>query len=74
MNYAISLGLGFGAIVETDLNKNGTDLLRGYRGAWYLGVGLAASGIILTMFFALHEYRKSIPMKNKAASREEYLA
>ncbi|KAF4207515.1 hypothetical protein CNMCM8927_002920 [Aspergillus lentulus] len=71
MNYAISLGLGFGAIVETDFNKNGTDLLRGYRGAWYLGVGLAASGIILTMFFALHEHRKSIPTKKNAASGEE---
>lgn len=71
MNYAISLGLGFGAIVETDLNRNGTDLLRGYRGAWYLGVGLAASGIILTMFFALHEHRKSIPTKKNAASGEE---
>lgn len=71
MNYAISLGLGFGAIVEIDLNKNGTDLLRGYRGAWYLGVGLAASGIILTILFALYEHRKSIRTKKKIASREE---
>ena len=67
MNYSISLGLGFGAIVETSLNKGGTDLLRGYRGAWYLGVGLAASGIILTMFFALHEHGKSVRAKKKAA-------
>lgn len=71
MNYAISLGLGFGAIVETNLNKNGTDLLRGYRGAWYLGVGLAAFGIILTLLFALHEHRKSIQTKKKAALGEE---
>ncbi|GFF56619.1 drug resistance protein YOR378W [Aspergillus udagawae] len=71
INYAVFLGLRFGAIVETNLNKNGTDLLRGYRGAWYLGVGLAASGIILTIFFALHEHRKSIPTKKKAALVEE---
>ncbi|KAL4948791.1 major facilitator superfamily domain-containing protein [Aspergillus filifer] len=71
MNYSISLGLGFGAIVETNLNKGGADLLRGYRGAWYLGVGLAASGIILTMFFALHEHRKSVRAKKKAALADE---
>ncbi|KAL4885428.1 major facilitator superfamily domain-containing protein [Aspergillus karnatakaensis] len=67
MNYAISLGLGFGAIVETHLNKNGSDLLRGYRGAWYLGVGLSGSGIILTLFFALHEHRKSVRTKKVGA-------
>lgn len=71
MNYAISLGLGLGAIVETNLNKNETDLLRGYRGAWYLGVGLAASGIILTIIFALYEHRRSIRTKKKVASGQE---
>ncbi|KAL4963781.1 MFS transporter [Aspergillus stella-maris] len=71
MNYSISLGLGFGAIVETSLNKGGTDLVRGYRGAWYLGVGLAASGIILTLFFALHEHGKSVRAKRKAALADE---
>jgi hypothetical protein len=71
MDYAISLGLGFVAIVETGLNKNGTDLLRGYRGAWYVGIGLAAPVIILTMFFALHEHRKSTRTKKQVASGEE---
>ncbi|KAE9569111.1 hypothetical protein CGMCC3_g14662 [Colletotrichum fructicola] len=33
MNYATSLGLGLGALVETNSNRNGTDLLRGYGGA-----------------------------------------
>jgi predicted outer membrane lipoprotein len=59
----------FGAIVGVDHNQNRTDLLRGYRRAWYLGVSLAASGIISTMFLALHEHRESIRTKLKLLGR-----
>jgi predicted MFS family arabinose efflux permease len=40
VNYSISLGLGFAGTVEVNVNKAGKtpeDLLRGYRGAFYMG-------------------------------------
>jgi hypothetical protein len=40
VNYSISLGLGFAGTVEVHVNNGGRtqqDLLRGYRGAFYMG-------------------------------------
>ncbi|TVY81369.1 Drug resistance protein, partial [Lachnellula suecica] len=61
VNYSISLALGFAGTVETHVNNGGKtkeDLLKGYRGAWYLSCGLAGLGIALTMVFGLYERRK----------------
>lgn len=52
VNYAISLGLGFAGTVETQVNNGGKtpdDILKGYRAAWYLGIGLAGLGILLAL-------------------------
>ncbi|PTB66876.1 MFS general substrate transporter [Trichoderma citrinoviride] len=49
--YGLSTGLGFAGTVEIYVNKDGSDLVAGYRGAAYLGIGLAAAAIVLTLLF-----------------------
>lgn len=49
--YGLSTGLGFGGTVEVHINNGGKDLVRGYRGASYLGIGFAAAAIVLTLLF-----------------------
>lgn len=49
VNYSISIGLGMAATVEAHVNSDGADLLRGYRGAWYLGIGLDALGMVFAV-------------------------
>ncbi|TIA90320.1 hypothetical protein E3P99_01657 [Wallemia hederae] len=47
VNYSIAIALGIAATVEMNVNDGGRDPERGIRGALYLGVGLAAVGLIL---------------------------
>ena len=35
------------------VNRGNEDLLRGYRGAWYAGIGLSGMGLILALYFIL---------------------
>lgn len=59
VNYSISLGLGFAGTVEVHLNRGGRtpqDILRGYRGAFYLGIGLAGLGMLISSIFLLRSY------------------
>jgi MFS family permease len=65
VNYSISIGLGFAGTVEVQVNNGGhtpSDVLKGYRGALYMAVGLAGLGLgISTMFLARshwHDYRR----------------
>ncbi|KAI1642470.1 major facilitator superfamily-domain-containing protein [Daldinia loculata] len=54
VNYSISLGLGFAGTVETQVNKGGEtpgDILKGYRGAYYMGIGLASVGVLVCIAF-----------------------
>jgi MFS family permease len=53
VNYSISIGLGMAGTVETHVNNGGLDVLKGYRGAWYLGIGLGALGIAVSVCFIL---------------------
>lgn len=56
VNYSISLGLGFAGTVEVNVNRGGRnelDLLRGYRGAWYVGCGLAGLGLGISVVFLM---------------------
>ncbi|PYI01663.1 MFS general substrate transporter [Aspergillus sclerotiicarbonarius CBS 121057] len=53
VNYSISLGLGFAGTVESYVNDDGRDTLKGYRGASYMGVGLAGLGVLLATCFML---------------------
>jgi hypothetical protein len=52
VNYSISLGLGIAGTVETHVNRGGrtpADTLRGYRAAFYLGIGFSGLGILLAL-------------------------
>ncbi|OGM44704.1 drug resistance protein [Aspergillus bombycis] len=54
VNYSISLGLGFAGTVEGHVNHGGHtphDLLIGYRGALYLGIGLGGLGIVISLVY-----------------------
>jgi hypothetical protein len=59
VNYSISLGLGFPGTVEVHVNNGGhtpEDVLKGYRGAWYVGVGFAAAGLGISIIFLLRGF------------------
>lgn len=59
VNYSISLGLGFAGTVEVNVNRGGTtpeDVLRGYRGALYMGTGLSGLGLAVSIFFVAKTY------------------
>ncbi|OJJ07782.1 hypothetical protein ASPVEDRAFT_57053 [Aspergillus versicolor CBS 583.65] len=55
VNYSISIGLGFAGTVESQVNEQGTNVLRGYRGAFYMGVGLAGIGVFVALLFCFAE-------------------
>ena len=61
INYSISLGLGFAGTVEVNINNGGRtpqDVLKGYRGAWYLGIGFAGLGLCISIVFLIRGYLK----------------
>jgi len=47
VNYSISIGLGMAGTVAGHVNDGGKNMLKGYRGAWYLGVGFDVLGMAL---------------------------
>lgn len=59
INYSISLALGFAGTIETHVNDGGRDLLRGYRGAWYLGIGISSAGMLIACWFGVHTWRRA---------------
>ncbi|KAJ5203580.1 hypothetical protein N7449_005659 [Penicillium cf. viridicatum] len=58
VNYSISLGLGFAGTVETHVNDVGNNVLRGYRGALYMGIRLASLGLVLSICFMFMSWGK----------------
>ncbi|KAI2606812.1 major facilitator superfamily domain-containing protein [Hypoxylon fragiforme] len=72
VNYSVSLGLGFAGTVELQVDHGGLteqdDLLRGYRGALYLGIGLAALGLAISLVFAFKQGRRESESKRKRRS------
>lgn len=56
VNYSIALGLGIAGTIESQINNGGkdpADKLKGYRGGYYLGIGLAVFGIGICIAFLL---------------------
>lgn len=49
VNYSISTGLGFAGSIDRYVTKN--NILDGYRGAWYFGIGLAGLGFLISLSF-----------------------
>ncbi|KAJ9133680.1 Major facilitator superfamily transporter [Pleurostoma richardsiae] len=58
VNYSISIGLGLAGTVESYVNHHGEDVLRGYRGASYMGVGLAGLGLIIASLYVIRDYTR----------------
>ena len=59
VNYSISIGLGLAGTVSSQANHGGRDLLPGYRGAFYMGVGLSGLGVVLALAFSFVERHRS---------------
>jgi hypothetical protein len=60
VNYSISLSLGFAGTVEVHVNNGGNtpgDVLKGYRGALYVAIGLGALGMVLSASYTFKGYR-----------------
>jgi len=53
VNYSISIGLGFAGTADSYLNRGGTDMLRGIRGAYYVSLGLASLGVMFGVLFVV---------------------
>lgn len=58
VNYSISIGLGLAGTVESNVNDGGRDTLHGYRGALYLGTGLAGLGLVTSVVFNFVTWRR----------------
>jgi MFS family permease len=61
VNYSISIGLGMAGTIEGRVGGVGTQegLLKGYRGAWYLGIGLAGLGVVTALGFGCSHFLRS---------------
>lgn len=62
VNYSIASGLGFAGSVESRIAHSGGSLLDGYRGAWELGIGFSALGVVLSLYFiwtARHQIKEA---------------
>lgn len=53
VNYSVSIGLGIAGTVESQIRKDGTDPLRGYRSAQYIGIGLSGLGLGVSLLHVL---------------------
>ena len=68
VNYSISICLGIAGTVESYVNSGGENILEGYRGAWYAGVGLAGCGILLSLCFVFDRLNTDKRAKNQETS------
>lgn len=57
VNYSISIGLGLAGTAESQINGDGLDILKGYRAGFYVGIGLAAAGWLVSLNFVISSYR-----------------
>jgi MFS family permease len=53
VNYAISVGLGLAGTVVRGVGgeRSPQDMLRGFRDAWYMGMALSGTGIVIAILF-----------------------
>ncbi|WBW72385.1 plasma membrane ammonium transmembrane transporter Amf1 [Schizosaccharomyces osmophilus] len=59
VNYSISIGLGIAGTIEVHLNHKGTNILRGYRSAWYMGIGFGGLGVGVSLIAAVFIFTKA---------------
>lgn len=73
VNYSISLGLGFAGTVEVYINNGGRtteDVLKGYRGAWYMAVGLSGLGMVISAFYCIKCWRRDRILSGRKEDEE----
>lgn len=56
VNYSIAFGLGLAGTVEMKVNHQGSDLEKGFRGALWLGMGLAGLGIVCALVLVIEQH------------------
>lgn len=69
INYSISIGLGMGGTVESHVNDGGRNILKGYRGAWYLGIGFDVLGIVLAVCL-IFSWRATLKQKEREKEKK----
>ncbi|XXH00823.1 hypothetical protein Hte_007174 [Hypoxylon texense] len=72
VNYSVSLSLGFAGTVEMRVDHGGSsesdNVLRGYRGALYLAIGLAGLGLATSLVFVVKQAWNDPESKGKRRS------
>lgn len=71
VNYSISIGLGLAGTAESQVNSTGLDILKGYHAAYYVGIGLAAVGWLVSLNFVFSSYRAKMKMGKESDIGEE---
>lgn len=72
VNYSIALGLGIAGTVEYQTNNGGNtqaDILKGYRSAYYLGIGIAGLGVCICIAYVLKS-RKTKQQAGEETAKE----
>ncbi|OZJ04695.1 Drug resistance protein [Bifiguratus adelaidae] len=60
VNYSISIGLGIAGTVQVYANRSTPDdVLRGFRLAWYTGIGLSGMGVLVATAYVIKSSIKS---------------
>lgn len=71
VQYSISVGLGIAATVESHVNKGGSDIVLGYRGALWLGIGFAAIAFFVVVLFVRdHRFDKTTDAETEVRSND----
>ncbi|WQF87084.1 Putative major facilitator superfamily, MFS transporter superfamily [Colletotrichum destructivum] len=74
VNYGIALGVGFAGTVEVHVNNGGRtkeDQFKGFKGALYMGVGLAGLGLCVALTFLAREWRHRGGKKENEKAAED---
>ncbi|OOF95009.1 hypothetical protein ASPCADRAFT_406813 [Aspergillus carbonarius ITEM 5010] len=70
VQYAIAIGLGIAATVEGHVNRGGSDVIRGFRGAYWVGVGFAAVAFLVVVLLVRdHRFDAGSPKRDEESCR-----
>lgn len=74
LNYCMSLALGFGGTVASQLDRDGRDLLEGFRGAVYLAIGIASLGFAsaVRLYFLTWKVEQAMETKGEGKAVEQH--
>lgn len=66
VNYSMSLGLGIASTAQYYVDDNGVDILAGYRGAFYVSMGLGSAGILIAVTFFMKDLLRERRARHQA--------